>query len=384
MTKKIFILAVLTLFSVTMLGAKSGKPNFDYQKYPAYLNYQEFFEDFSTDNGEWTEYDPNNKIQLDYAYDQRLEFNQWRRYYPGYVSRPYPVQNFVLEYHIKITDDGGNANIVGPGFSDIQGTIDTIQNSVYAVYYAGYGGPQIDIATFVNGSVEWSWGGWGDTPNRIWINTNTTYYVRFEKNGDTLKLSVFSDPDRTTHISGSPKTVTTNLFNTTFNYFYAVTGYLTPPQDNWEWTTGWIDNIYVRTEQQMVACLIDIKPQSCPNPVNVKSKGVLPTAVLGTEDFDVTTIDPASIRLEGVAPIRSKVEDVSTPVWDPQYDCECTTEDEDGFDDLILKFDSREIVEVLGEVTDGEVLELTLTGELTDGTPIEGKDCIIVIRKGKN
>jgi hypothetical protein len=51
---------------------------------------------------------------------------------------------------------------------------------------------------------------------------------------------------------------------------------------------------------------------------------------------------------------------------------------------LTLKFDTREIAAVLGEVTDGEVLELTLTGELTDGTPIEGKDCIIVISKGKN
>lgn len=41
---------------------------------------------------------------------------------------------------------------------------------------------------------------------------------------------------------------------------------------------------------------IDIKPQSCPNPINVKSRGVLPVAILGTAEFDVTTIDPASIR----------------------------------------------------------------------------------------
>ena len=42
---------------------------------------------------------------------------------------------------------------------------------------------------------------------------------------------------------------------------------------------------------------VDIKPGSCPNPINVKSKGVLPTEILGTEDFDVTMVDPASVRL---------------------------------------------------------------------------------------
>jgi len=138
----------------------------------------------------------------------------------------------------------------------------------------------------------------------------------------------------------------------------------------------WID---VSTVEQV---FIDIKPQSCPNPVNIKSKGVLPVAVLGTEDFDVTAIDPASIRLEGIAPIRSSVEDVSTPYVNPQDECDCTIEGEDGFADLTLKFDTQEIVGVIGEVTDGETLVLTLTGELFDGISIEGKDCIIVLSKG--
>jgi len=67
---------------------------------------------------------------------------------------------------------------------------------------------------------------------------------------------------------------------------------------------------------------IDIKPGSCPNPLNLKSKGKLPVAVLGSEDFDVNDIDPASIRLkygdaEGVAAIRSNLEDVASPVVEP-------------------------------------------------------------------
>lgn len=129
---------------------------------------------------------------------------------------------------------------------------------------------------------------------------------------------------------------------------------------------------------------IDIKPRSCPNPLNVKSKGVLPAVILGSEDFDVNTIDIASIRLAGVAPIRSSYEDAATPVSEGQYECECNTAGGDGYLDLALKFENEEIVKALGEVTDGEEWVLTLTGALYDETPIEGADCILVIsKKGK-
>ena len=133
--------------------------------------------------------------------------------------------------------------------------------------------------------------------------------------------------------------------------------------------------------EQFISVFIDIKPQSCPNPLNTKIKGVLPVAILGTADFDVTTIDPASILLQGVAPIRWSIEDVSTPVADEQNDC--TTEGADGYDDLALKFDSQEVVDALGIVGDGDKVVLILTGELFDGTIIEGEDCIIIKSKVK-
>ncbi len=128
---------------------------------------------------------------------------------------------------------------------------------------------------------------------------------------------------------------------------------------------------------------IDIKPGSCPNPLNTKSKGVLPVAILGTDAFDVADIDVASIRLQGVAPIRSSIEDVSTPVSDDLDDCDCTTDGPDGFDDLTLKFWTQEIVAALGPVNDGDEIVLTLTGSLLDGTPIEGQDCVLILKKGK-
>ncbi|MHC4842687.1 MAG: hypothetical protein ACYTEE_02700 [Planctomycetota bacterium] len=129
--------------------------------------------------------------------------------------------------------------------------------------------------------------------------------------------------------------------------------------------------------ESVIEVPIDIKPGSCPNPLNTKSKGVLPAAILGSEDVNVLEIDPASIRLVGVPPIRSSYEDVATPVAEP-CECECNTEGPDAFLDLTLKFETQEIVEAIGDVNHGDILELPLTGALFDGTPIEGADCIII------
>lgn len=131
----------------------------------------------------------------------------------------------------------------------------------------------------------------------------------------------------------------------------------------------------------MINVEVDIKPQSCPNPLNTKSQGILPVAILGTADFDVNDINVSTVQLAGVAPERSSIEDVSTPIIDRQQECDCTAKGADGFNDLNLKFDMQAIVAALGVVEDGEQKVLTLTGNLFDGTPIEGKDCVVIISK---
>jgi hypothetical protein len=127
---------------------------------------------------------------------------------------------------------------------------------------------------------------------------------------------------------------------------------------------------------------VDIKPGSCPNPLNVKSSGVLPVAILGTADFDITTIDPTSIRLAGVSPLRSNFEDVAGPPINSN-DCNCTEDGPDGFLDLTLKFKTQNIVEAIGDVNEGDVLTLELTGVLIGERPIEGTDCILIRGKHK-
>jgi hypothetical protein len=121
-------------------------------------------------------------------------------------------------------------------------------------------------------------------------------------------------------------------------------------------------------------------PRNCPNESTTKDGGSIEVAILGTVAFDVTDIDIASVRLEGIAPVRSSLKDKSTPVSDP---CDCTTEGRDGFLDLCLKFNKKEILNALGEVNVGDSFVLTLTGVLNDGTPIEGQDCINIVKRGK-
>lgn len=120
---------------------------------------------------------------------------------------------------------------------------------------------------------------------------------------------------------------------------------------------------------------IDIKPGSCSNPVNVKSKGVLPVVIFGSEYLDVNSIDVASVELAAVNPIRSSYEDISTPPADVN-DCNATEYLPDGFVDLALKFDTQQILQAIGDVNDGDVIELQLKGVLYDETIIFGSDYI--------
>lgn len=132
---------------------------------------------------------------------------------------------------------------------------------------------------------------------------------------------------------------------------------------------------------------VDIHPTSCRNPFNVGQGGVTPVAILGTGDFDVAQVDPASVMLEGVPPLRWAYDDVATP-FEPFIGkvgpFDCTTDGPDGFMDLTLNFKSQELVTAIGAVADGDELVLTLTGDLLEefgGTPIIGEDVIVILKK---
>jgi len=148
---------------------------------------------------------------------------------------------------------------------------------------------------------------------------------------------------------------------------------------------------FLLDEPPSVPVAADIKPGSCPNPIVCRSKGVIPVAILGTDDFDVMDIDIASVRLAGAMPLRSRFEDVGTP-FEPflgrDHADECTTDGADGHLDLALKFDTQAVIAAieskLGDpVAHGDTLVLSVSGETVDGTPIVGEDVVRINCMGR-
>ena len=114
---------------------------------------------------------------------------------------------------------------------------------------------------------------------------------------------------------------------------------------------------------------------------------MLPVSILGTANLAVSKIDPASIRLAGVAPERYSYSDTGSPYapFTGKTSCAaCNSAGRDGLQDLELKFDSEKLAAALpGGAVDACVI-LKLTGNLKPqfgGTPIYGEDVLSV--KGK-
>ncbi|MFP5212255.1 MAG: hypothetical protein ACLGPL_02645 [Acidobacteriota bacterium] len=128
------------------------------------------------------------------------------------------------------------------------------------------------------------------------------------------------------------------------------------------------------------AATVDIKPGSCENPVNVKSKGIVTVAVLGSADLeaaDVAASTQFSLQTPdgiSITPVRYSIEDVATAGV-------CDEETPDGYADIILKFRTQQLAAALGPVARGDVVELTLVGTANDEVVLSGSDKILIKKK---
>ena len=107
------------------------------------------------------------------------------------------------------------------------------------------------------------------------------------------------------------------------------------------------------------AIVIDIKPGSYPNSINLKSKGVIPVGVLTTYAFEASMVDPNTVLFAGAKPVRWALEDIYR----------------DGFIDMIFHFKTQELM-LYKDST-----EATLTGYTLDGFYFEGKDSVSIVPK---
>jgi hypothetical protein len=117
---------------------------------------------------------------------------------------------------------------------------------------------------------------------------------------------------------------------------------------------------------RVTAVPIDIKPGSDPNAIKLADNGSIPVAILSSPTFDASTVDPATLRLDsaGVRVVGGKNAKLQTSLEDVNGD---------GLPDLVIHFDRGEFEPVAGAST------ATVTGNLFDGTLIEGSDSIELV-----
>lgn len=106
---------------------------------------------------------------------------------------------------------------------------------------------------------------------------------------------------------------------------------------------------------------IDIKPGSFPNSINPRSKGVIPVAILTTDTFDATTVDPLSVVFGPNGAVEAHeqghIEDANG----------------DGDLDLVLHFKTQNTGIQCGDTA------AALTGQTFSGQAIEGSDSIVTV-----
>jgi len=123
------------------------------------------------------------------------------------------------------------------------------------------------------------------------------------------------------------------------------------------------DFIFEPVAPVIIPITIDIKPGSYPNSINPNSGGVIPVAILTTDDFDASSVNPETVALEGEG-ARGKGKS-------GRYG---SMEDVDGDGDLDLVVQIENVIE-----WDPEATEATLTGETYDGIAIQGMDTVNIV-----
>ena len=103
---------------------------------------------------------------------------------------------------------------------------------------------------------------------------------------------------------------------------------------------------------------VDVRPGAEPNPVNLKSNGVTPVAILTTATFDASTVDVSTVRFGAsgteASPVRAALADV----------------DRDRDRDLVLHFTSAQLGLTCGDAV------AVLNGSTTAGQTLTGSDAI--------
>ncbi len=155
----------------------------------------------------------------------------------------------------------------------------------------------------------------------------------------------FSDNDGDAWKWFGPNEGVTNTFVNSFAF----------DKNGYAYAATWGGGVFRTTEPTytFIPVSIDIKPGTYPNTINLGSHGVVPVAILSSESFDATMVDPVTVTLAG-ANVRLKGK--GTPMVMKQ------DVNNDGRTDLVVHVET-------------EALQLSLTSEeaILEGTTFDGR-----------
>lgn len=118
------------------------------------------------------------------------------------------------------------------------------------------------------------------------------------------------------------------------------------------------------TLNSFIPVLIDIKPGSYPNSINLGSNGVVPVAIFGSATLDVHQIDPTTIKLANTS-VNLK--------GNGQPMASYSDVNGDGFTDIVVQVSTQAL-----QLTANDV-KANLEGQLTGGTLIKGPDSVRIV-----
>lgn len=147
--------------------------------------------------------------------------------------------------------------------------------------------------------------------------------------------------------------------------------------------TSFILKLYGNTtinfaEPEGVELVVDVKPGSDTNVINLKSKGVIPVAILTTDNFDAGTINPETVLFADASPVHWTLDDV----------------DGDGDKDMLFHFKTQELnllsaqeLSALSaqsaEVSASASKKVKLIGKTDEGSQVSGSDSVKIISSKK-